>query len=690
MGPDSTYEIIVNPVQNLTITDPASVCLSQTIDLTDPAITAGSTGGGALTYWTDRLATNALGTPSAVGVSGTYYIQQGSGDCGDIDSVILVFKPNPEITNTDSVFCQNDSIIKLTTSDPGGSWTELNDTYGALDTLKEEFKIDSAGIFKIKYDLPGQCAGADTITLEILKVPTISFGDIDTLCDDSPVVNISDSTTVDPDSSILTWTGDVKANGEFVSNNKFGDYDVILTANHQGCIDADTLKIHVPKRANAKIDSVPNFCISDTDPYTLKPVNLGQNGVWTGPGITTGSTFIANLANDGNHLIRHEIFGKCGDWDTVRINVEIPKKPTITPVGPTCKGYDPFNILASPPAGFSEGFWEDLGGGNKYIDSSGSFNPIDSGYLNIVYTITDPCKVSDTVSVYVKDVPNTSFSVSPKVGCPPLEVTFIDESADSSIQTLWDFGNNETSIDSTDTLTQLYETLGCFDITLTNSYPNGCYGKAKVSEGVCTYNNPIPDFTWSPEVLDIYNNQALFDDLSIGNIAGWQWDFSDVVQPTNSSVATTYETLDPYSEIAENPVVVFNSPSGDVINVKLKVTNIYGCTDSIVKPVKILDKFSFYLPNAFSPNDDGINDEFFPKGRNLEFGNNYDFRIYNRLGSLIWRSKIPYEGWDGRVRELSPSSGEIAQIGIYVWRLVVVDPITGNSKKIVGTVTLMK
>jgi len=59
-------------------------------------------------------------------------------------------------------------------------------------------------------------------------------------------------------------------------------------------------------------------------------------------------------------------------------------------------------------------------------------------------------------------------------------------------------------------------------------------------------------------------------------------------------------TASPQTSIDENPTVVFNSSNGDTVNVKLKVTNSNGCSDSIVKPVIIRDKFSVFLPNAFT------------------------------------------------------------------------------------------
>ncbi len=70
-----------------------------------------------------------------------------------------------------------------------------------------------------------------------------------------------------------------------------------------------------------------------------------------------------------------------------------------------------------------------------------------------------------------------------------------------------------------------------------------------------------------------------------------------------------------------------------------------------------------FFPNVFSPNGDGLNDEFFPSiGTSLTFSS-YDLKVFNRWGQVVYQSTAFDRGWDGQIR------GTASDTGVYVWVL---------------------
>ncbi|MFD0779022.1 hypothetical protein ACFQZF_11565 [Flavobacterium myungsuense] len=98
-----TVTVDVTPA--LSITNPLAVCTPATVNITLPAVTAGSTGGGALSYWSDAAATIALATPTAIALSGTYYIKSVSSICSDIKPVVVTINPAQALSITNPAEC---------------------------------------------------------------------------------------------------------------------------------------------------------------------------------------------------------------------------------------------------------------------------------------------------------------------------------------------------------------------------------------------------------------------------------------------------------------------------------------------------------------------------------------------------------------------------------------------------------
>lgn len=114
------------------------------------------------------------------------------------------------------------------------------------------------------------------------------------------------------------------------------------------------------------------------------------------------------------------------------------------------------------------------------------------------------------------------------------------------------------------------------------------------------------------------------------------------------------------------------------------VTRANGCQRTASLEVQEICEPSVFVPNAFTPDDDGLNDVFKAYVNNVQL---YNFRVINRRGQVIFYTENPSEGWDGKYE------GQDAPIGVYVYRInyqgLDEDGIKVK-KKLLGTVTLIR
>lgn len=165
------------------------------------------------------------------------------------------------------------------------------------------------------------------------------------------------------------------------------------------------------------------------------------------------------------------------------------------------------------------------------------------------------------------------------------------------------------------------------------------------------------DFTYTYIANEILN----FHDASTNGVS-FLWEFGDGEESTEQNPTHTFADTGMY-------VVTF------------VVTNSIGCIDSIQKEVIVYPPYHLYVPNAFTPDDNGLNDYFEPIAIGVTAS---EMQIYDRWGCIMYHSEEMNPRWSGR-----DSKNDKVQIGVYVYLLNYETP-TGISHSSMGTVTLLR
>ncbi len=288
--------------------------------------------------------------------------------------------------------------------------------------------------------------------------------------------------------------------------------------------------------------------------------------------------------------------------------------------------------------------------------------PSSSTNYNIEITDLNGCKKITGSTVIVHDLPQPSFTTDKTEGCGPLCITFTNTTSNTA-NLLWDFGTGFPLSD--EPVTQnCFTDARAYNISLTVTDSFGCSTILISNNYINVFANPIAAFQSSTNETTILNSTIVFTNQSL-NASTYEWSFGNEI----AHISTLHDPTYIYSD------------SGTYI-VRLIAINKFGCKDTAYDEIKILPDFIVYVPNTFTPNNDGLNDIFLPV---VTGATNYTLLIYDRWGALIFTTKNKNQGWDGKAND----GIEMAQIDTYIWKIELTD-LKQIKHNLVGKINLLK
>lgn len=446
-----------------------------------------------------------------------------------------------------------------------------------------------------------------------------------------------------------------------------GNYDVVVE-DANGCQSTGIANISTPNPISITPGANSTICIGQSATLSAS-ANGGSGGltlIWDN-GLPNGSPQTVSPLTTTTYSVYAEDANGCST-NPVQITVTVnpPLQVNALSDQSICPG-DVAVITANASGG--------NGGPYTYVWNDGSSN-LNGQTQNVspavttTYTVTatDNCgtpAVTDAVTITVNPTPVVTFTADDLQGCEPHNVNFTNTTNAADVGTcFWDFGDGTTSTSCNPN--HVYTTPGCYTVTLTVTSPAGCVGTQSVTNMICVTPMPVADFTAGPQPTNLFDTDISFVNLS-QNGATYLWDFG---------AFGTSNSVNP-------PNVYYPDSVPGTYPVCLIATSVDNCTDTFCMNIVIDDIFLLYVPNSFTPDNDNINELFYPVISGF-IADKYEFMIFNRWGELIFLSESAGAGWDGRHKGLE------CKEDTYVWKLKAKESASGKQRTYYGHVNLLR
>ncbi|MGF6850761.1 gliding motility-associated-like protein [Chitinophaga sp. W3I9] len=491
--------------------------------------------------------------------------------------------------------CNNSSIPSANTKQPPVFSYNQPGTY-TINLLKDEFTLTESAFCK---------------NIVVLPVPVVNLGADKLVCDGTVV-------ELDGGAGFSSYKWNTGETSQKISVDQPGVYEVEVS--NGGCTAKDQVQVDVYKIAvsgtitdidcNEKQGAIKLAATGGTAPYTFSI-----------DGATPGTDPLFDQLQQGSYTFKVTDKNGCATTSTLAVNIAEDRllKTTASSTPPTCngttdgtitinvqKGVPPFEYAIKGQPFQSQPVLTDMAPGNYMVYTRNGIC-LDSAYLEIVAPGVIDLKVLTEDDLCDRKIGKVLTDI--KGGTPPYDLYWEGMQTTAPIENLgagsYDLKILDVNKCSMDTIINL----------VNNIYPR-----------VQILNN------------DIAINMGETISLTAVNAPDYEW------TPAESLSCAT----------CPNPIAMPLQNTTYIVTTKTGLN----CIKSDTLNVTVSNIRTLYVPNAFTPNNDGINDVFRPRINGVA---KYHLAVYNRWGEMIFETNNTKTGWDGRYKSI------LQPIGAYVY-----------------------
>ncbi|MBL1180047.1 MAG: PKD domain-containing protein [Bacteroidetes bacterium] len=678
-----TKQVVVNPKPIPSFTYNLACPTQQTVFNNTSTILSGTISSWAWSFPGATPPGSTAQNPTTTYSSGGNYVVTltATSDSGCVDSVsqqiVIPYTPLANFSATTVCVGGQTCFTDLSNVQNGNitGWQWVFGDGSPVDNAQNPcHTYANAGVYNVTLVVTSNdgCASSHQLQVTVHSLPIAAFSTNDVCNNIAAIFN-------DQSQNVASYNWNFGDGNTSTSQNPShfyvnpGTYSVkLVVTSAGGCLDSITKQITIYPMPIANFNVI-NACDGNAIIFTDASTGNITNWNWNfgdGVGSSTSQNDSYLYASSGVYNVKLLIVSSDGCIDSIVKQATVYALPIVdfSPIDVCLGTPSVFTDLSQAPGStISQWYWN-FGDNTSSSSSSPTHTYNQEGTYNVTLTVTtnNGCVGTATKIITVHPNPIVDFAISDSANCSPLCVNFFDLSTISGNGSIsqweWSFGTgNASSLQNPSncfTATGLSPVQYSISLTTTSNY--GCKSSLTKNNLLTVYPMPKADFEANPWESDVFSSKIRFTDLSYGANT-WNWSFGD---GATSNI--------------QHPTHIF-SDSG-TYTVTLNIISKYGCVDAITKTIRINPDFAVFIPNAFTPDADGINDTFGAKGYGI---NEYSMLIFDRWGELIFESYRYGNNWDGKQK------GKEVEVGVYVYKIILKD-INMKSHQFIGNVNVIR